>query len=393
LVLVLVNKPWLVLLALVFCLLHTAQAAAVAHDLEPSRVVELEPRRGGGGGGGGGANAGGGTGTVGTGPPDDTPPSGFPGPSTGVTGSVTDTSCSAFINLAIQILVDLFGGQCVDNARSAIRLAYADAATFTISGGGAGGADGSIILDPNESLRPENQGLTTYIEELLPIIGMFTASTADVIQLAATLAISVCPGSPRAIPFFMGRKDFNGTANPTGLLSQQTDSVAKMVARFADMGFTSDQMVALIGAHTIGRQGFTDPSLPGASFDSTNNIWDSTFFTETSAAAAINDTFSEVVSNTPIFRLESDLQIAHDASTGPLFSLFGASQAIWATEFSTAWAEFNILGQNKSSLVQCDALIPNTIPLSSIQDPDGSIDPFLLQQEITTFFGQYSGIV
>jgi catalase (peroxidase I) len=77
----------------------------------------------------------------------------------------------------------------------------------------------------------------------------------------------------------MGRKDFNGTANPTGLLSQPTDSVAKIVARFADMGFTDDQMVALIGAHTIGRQGFTDPSLAGSSFDSTNNIWDSTFCT------------------------------------------------------------------------------------------------------------------
>jgi manganese peroxidase len=45
------------------------------------------------------------------------------------------------------------------------------------------------------------------------------------------------------------------------------------------MGFSIRELMALIGAHTTGKQRFVDPTRAGNSFDSTVDIWDVRFCT------------------------------------------------------------------------------------------------------------------
>lgn len=59
------------------------------------------------------------------------------------------------------------------------------------------------------------------------------------------------------------------------------DTVTKILARFADAGFSPDEVVALLASHTIAAADHVDPTIPGTPFDSTPSTFDSQFFLET----------------------------------------------------------------------------------------------------------------
>jgi manganese peroxidase len=87
-------------------------------------------------------------------------------------------------------------GRCTNPARGAIRLGFHDAAGWSKSRGKGGGADGSIVLAPEERNRPLNKGL----EEIIKRVegwhqrwGGYGISIADLIQMAATVGTVVCP--------------------------------------------------------------------------------------------------------------------------------------------------------------------------------------------------------
>ena len=54
-----------------------------------------------------------------------------------------------------------------------------------------------------------------------------------------------------------------------GTIPEPTDSVSAILARFSDAGFSPQEVVALLAAHTIGAASLIDPTIPGAPFDST----------------------------------------------------------------------------------------------------------------------------
>lgn len=75
-----------------------------------------------------------------------------------------------------------------EHAHLALRLAFHDALTYRVGGGG-GGANGSVVL-PDELSRGENQGLEVLVEKLRGIQGMNEGvAWADVIQMAAEAAL------------------------------------------------------------------------------------------------------------------------------------------------------------------------------------------------------------
>lgn len=51
----------------------------------------------------------------------------------------------------------------------------------------------------------------------------------------------------------------------------------------ADAGFSPDDTVALLASHSIGTQQTTDPTVPGAPFDSTPEVFDNQFYLEVSS--------------------------------------------------------------------------------------------------------------
>lgn len=99
------------------------------------------------------------------------------------------------------------------------------------------------------------------------------------LKVAGILAVIICPGGP-PIETWIGRRDI-GVRNPDGMIPDVNDSVEKMLARFADMGLSVRDTMALVGAHSTAKQRFVDPSQAGKSMDSTVDIWDVKFYGET----------------------------------------------------------------------------------------------------------------
>lgn len=64
------------------------------------------------------------------------------------------------------------------------------------------------------------------------------------------------------------------------------DSVDKILAAFAVKGFSSEDVVALLGTHSVAIQVNDDPSQAGKGLDSTPSEYDLKFYTETKEGTA-----------------------------------------------------------------------------------------------------------
>lgn len=87
-------------------------------------------------------------------------------------------------------------GQCTNAARAAIRLGFHDAAGWSKFTGDFGGADGSIVLAPEEILRPANRGLEEIVQQMkfwYDKWSHYGISMADLIQMGANVGTVVCP--------------------------------------------------------------------------------------------------------------------------------------------------------------------------------------------------------
>lgn len=157
-----------------------------------------------------------------------------------------------------------------------LRLAWHDAGTYDrnkTSFPDRGGANGSIVFDP-EINHGANNGLNKAVKYLEPFKADYPlVSWADVIQMAGAVAIEHA-GGPK-VQMKYGRKDVSGpeacpgrtsrgTADNAGLPDAYPGKDGKFACGAADpathlrnifyrMGFDDRDIVALSGAHTIGR--------------------------------------------------------------------------------------------------------------------------------------------
>ncbi|KAJ7625213.1 heme peroxidase, partial [Mycena rosella] len=74
-----------------------------------------------------------------------------------------------------------------------------------------------------------------------------------------------CPGGP-VTNTYVGRK-LSLNITPDGLLPNPNSPVKVLTDRFANMGFTIRELMALIGAHSTGKQRFVNTAAANASFD------------------------------------------------------------------------------------------------------------------------------
>lgn len=132
-----------------------------------------------------------------------------------------------------------------------LRLVFHDAGTFDAAAGN-GGANASIAL---ELERPENFGLKrgwTVIEQTYeqlkgtPAEGV--VSKADLIALAGAHAVSITGGPSIDVP--VGRKDAT-QPDPEDRLPAETLSATDQLAIFALKSISAQEMVALLGSHTV----------------------------------------------------------------------------------------------------------------------------------------------
>ncbi|KAH7846065.1 hypothetical protein Vadar_009331 [Vaccinium darrowii] len=143
-------------------------------------------------------------------------------------------------------------------AAGVLRLVFHDAGTFEIEEN-SGGMNGSIVFELD---RPENTGL----KKPLKILGKAKAevdmiqpvSWADMIAVAGAEAVSVCGGP--IIPVQLGRID-SMFPDPEGKLPQESLDASSLKQCFQRKGFSTQELVALSGAHTLGSKGFGNPTV------------------------------------------------------------------------------------------------------------------------------------
>jgi manganese peroxidase len=204
------------------------------------------------------------------------------------------------------------GPGCSAAARGAIRLGFHDAGAWNTSIG-AGGADGSIILSPDELGRQENRGLESIAGQIAQWHDAYKGlgvGAADLVQMAALAATVVCPGGPR-IRAFVGRKD-SAAAPPEGLLPSPLQEAPELVELFGAKTFSPADLVALVGAHTVSQQFSFNPDRAGAPQDSSDGKWDTTFYQETQS----DDTPDGVV------KFPSDVSLSKHATTTGAWKVF-----------------------------------------------------------------------
>jgi len=137
-----------------------------------------------------------------------------------------------------------------------VRLAWHASGTYTKSDG-TGGSNGATMRFSPEASWGANAGLKSAHDFLKPIKAKWDISYSDLYTLAGAAAIEGM-GGPR-IPWRPGRVDSSTpTTVPDGRLPSadcggSIYNIAHIRRIFTRMGFNDQEMVALIGAHAIGR--------------------------------------------------------------------------------------------------------------------------------------------
>ncbi|KAJ7149147.1 manganese peroxidase 3 [Mycena filopes] len=284
------------------------------------------------------------------------------------TGQTTaNAACCVLFPVLADIQANLFENECGEDVHESLRLTFHDAIGFSPSKGG-GGADGSIFyFDEIETAFPANGGIDDIVDAQTPFINAHNITAGDFIQFAGAVGISNCPGAPR-LEFLLGRPKAT-VASPPGLLPEPQDSITSILARFADVGFSPAEVVALLASHTIAAADLVDPTIPGSPFDSTPGVFDTQLFIETQLRGTLfpgtGGNAGEVES--PLhgeIRLNSDSQLARDSRTACTWQSFANNQAAMASAFRAAMAKMAIIGHNRANLIDCSDVIPIPKPVT-----------------------------
>lgn len=133
-------------------------------------------------------------------------------------------------------------------AATLLRLAFHDSFTFDLDTG-KGGANGSIRF---ETGRGENFGLARAVDAIKPMQEATGLGWGDAVAVAGAEAVEAT-GGPR-IEVQLGR-DNADVEDPRGALPSLVETVEELRKRFVPRGFNDRDIVALSGAHTLGRAG------------------------------------------------------------------------------------------------------------------------------------------
>ncbi|KAF7291422.1 Peroxidase [Mycena indigotica] len=290
-------------------------------------------------------------------------------------------SAPGMLNTSVKFAVPSCTRSCtgiVLHADSVFKLTFHDAIGFSplmfLEGDfGGGGADGSIMAHSDiETAFPANNGIDDIVDLQRPYAIAHKVSFGDFIQFAGAVGITNCPGAPR-LEFLAGRSN-SSRPSPDKLVPEPQDSILSILLRFADAGFTPNEIVDLLVSHTVAAQDHVDPTIPGTPFDSTPGVFDSQFFIET---LLVGTSFPGNGSNvgelkSPLrgeFRLQSDAAIARNLITACQWQSFITDHELMIGRFRAAMAKLATLGQIRALLTDCSDVIPVPKPLPAGSTP------------------------
>ncbi|XP_059274745.1 putative L-ascorbate peroxidase 6 isoform X2 [Lycium ferocissimum] len=198
-------------------------------------------------------------------------------------------------------------------AAGVLRLVFHDAGTFEIDEK-VGGMNGSIVFELD---RPENKGLKKSLKILEK-----AKSQIDLVQpaLAGAEAVSLCGGP--SIPIQLGRID-SLLPDPEGQLPEESLDATSLKQCFERKGFSTQELVALSGAHTLGSKGFGNPI-----------VFDNAYF-----KILMEKPWLSSAGMTSMVGLPSDRALVEDDECVRWISKYAEDQSLFFEDFKNAYTK------------------------------------------------------
>jgi cytochrome c peroxidase len=238
-----------------------------------------------------------------------------------------------------------------------IRLAWHSAGTWDPKTQ-TGGSDGATMRFSPEADHGANAGLHVARNRIREIKAKYPDVTyADLYVLAGLVAVEAM-GGPR-IPFRPGRSDVRGPAtphedkrfSPDGRLP---DAAIQKAAHYRDvfrdrMGFTDQEIVALLGAHSVGRCHTTSSGFDGP-WTRSPTTFSNQYFKE-----LLETKWTEKKWKGPrqfedptgeLMMLPSDIALIEDAEFKKWVEVYAKDQGRFFKDFSSAFKKLTELGVN-----------------------------------------------
>lgn len=221
-----------------------------------------------------------------------------------------------------------------------LRLAWHDAGTYDVNTK-TGGPNGSIRFE-EEYTHAANAGLKIAIDLLEPIKAKHPRITyADLYQLAGAVAVEVTGGP--TIDFVPGRRD-SSVCPREGRLPDAKQGSGHLRDIFYRMGLSDKDIVALSGAHTLGR---AHPDRSG--FD---GAWTK------EPLKFDNSYFVELLKNEHdgLLKLPSDKTLVEDPKFRPYVELYAKDEEAFFKDYAESHKKLSELGftPRTSTAAKCD---------------------------------------
>jgi len=231
----------------------------------------------------------------------------------------------------------------------AVRLAWHAAGTYDKSDGSGGSNGGNMRFAP-ESTDPDNAGLSIVRDLLLPIKNNHPEIThADLYAVAGAVAVEFL-GGPK-VPVNFGRTDFADASRcpANGRLPDASKGADHLRAVFGQrMGFTDREIVALSGAHTLGRchrvrSGFDGPwTTHPLRFD--NEYFQNLINLEWKPRNWKGPLQFEDTKTGKLMMLPTDMALVQDKKFKEYVVAYAKDEKLWFRDFAAAYAKLLALG-------------------------------------------------
>ncbi|KAL7601052.1 hypothetical protein Lser_V15G25832 [Lactuca serriola] len=242
------------------------------------------------------------------------------------------------------------------------------------------GCDASVLLDDTEDFTGEKSAsqisnsargfdvidtIKTQLELQCPGV----VSCADILSAAAQASVVALGGPSWSVTF--GRRD-STTASLSAANSDiplPTSSLSDLISSFASKGFTTNEMVALSGAHTTGEARCTnfrdhlynenniDPSFATSLKANCPSSGDDNNLSPLDASSKIFDNryYNDLINQNGL--LHSDQELFNGGSTDAQVRTYGSNPSIFFRDFASAMVKMGnvgaITGQNGEIRVNC----------------------------------------
>jgi hypothetical protein len=150
-------------------------------------------------------------------------------------------------------------------------------------------------------------------------------------------------------------------ANTDGLLPDANDLADNLIDLFRNKSIQSIDLIALIGAHTAGKQRFFDTTQANKPFDTTPGVWDVAFYAELLNGTTPNGVFH--LPSDQLFPLRvNGTRNAFLAMANGFPVDNSAGQVQWDGLYSRGYLRLSLLGvKNIQKLTDCTKVLPTAI--------------------------------